>query len=578
MADDGALKRSRWALDGDDEDDTKESTVKKRSKKTKKQDKGKQHQELRQRVESPATPIIPIEHPINSRTNDTSTVQDETAQPTLQTEATSGEQDTVTDYDELQDFEPPLKWMRVHIDMGNDDADTSQQPQQGSDDAGEDASIMVVDTNNASKTGALADSPIYQPAPIPDEFPESPDSPLDDSEDVLPGAPDRTPPPTLLPHHHAPTTITKTPAGPLIAGCRSVDAYEKLNRIEEGAYGVVYRARDKVSGEIVALKKLKLDKEKMGFPVTSLREIHTLLLSKHVNIVDVKEIVVSNNLQNIFIVMEFVEHDLKALMESMREPFLQSEIKTLMQQILSAAACLHSNWIIHRDLKTSNLLMNNRGMIKVADFGLARRFGEPLGNMTQLVVTLWYRAPELLLGAKEYTTAIDMWSIGCIFGEIVNKEPLLPGRGDMDQLTKIFKLLGTPTEELWPGLKELPVTKTIVLPSYPYAQLRSRFPYLTENGLDLMSGLLVYDPSKRLTAEQALKHPFFSEHPPPKPTELFPTFPSKGLGEKKRRVASPSAPVAGHGLVEDADEAELKAQLGVSNTFKSTGFRLNFKK
>jgi cell division cycle 2-like protein len=145
--------------------------------------------------------------------------------------------------------------------------------------------------------------------------------------------------------------------------------------------------------------------------------------------------------------MDFIEHDLKALMEDMREPFLQSEVKTLMLQLLSATALMHESWIVHRDLKTSNLLMTNRGMIKVADFGLARYFGEPVINMTQLVVTLWYRyfpgfmidirAPELLLGTKEYGTEIDMWSIGCIFGELCMMEPLLQGNSEIDQLAKV---------------------------------------------------------------------------------------------------------------------------------------------
>ena len=135
--------------------------------------------------------------------------------------------------------------------------------------------------------------------------------------------------------------------------------------------------------------------------------------------------------------MDFIEHDLKTLMTDMRTPFLQSEVKTLMLQLLSAVALLHDNWMIHRDLKTSNLLLNNRGEIKVADFGLARKYGSPLGNMTQLVVTLWYRAPELLLGGKEYTTAVDMWSIGCIFAELVNNEPLIQGRSEIDQVDKV---------------------------------------------------------------------------------------------------------------------------------------------
>jgi len=154
-----------------------------------------------------------------------------------------------------------------------------------------------------------------------------------------------------------------------------------------------------------------------------------------------KKRVIHAVLYRVFIVMDFIEHDLKGLMQDMRSPFLQSEIKTLMLQLLSAVALMHDNWIIHRDLKTSNLLLNNRGEIKVADFGLARKYGSPMGNMTQLVVTLWYRAPELLLGAKEYTTAIDMWSVGCIFAELLNNEALLPGRSEIDQLDRVNAIL-----------------------------------------------------------------------------------------------------------------------------------------
>ncbi|CAG8615762.1 5278_t:CDS:2 [Paraglomus occultum] len=325
--------------------------------------------------------------------------------------------------------------------------------------------------------------------------------------------------------------MPRKPKPPILTGCRSVDNYEKLNRIEEGAYGVVYRARDRATGEIVALKKLKLDKEKNGFPITSLREVKTLLQAKHPNIVNVREIVVGETLTQIFIVMDFVEHDLKSLMEDMQSPFLQSEVKTIMIQLLSAVATLHDNWIIHRDLKTSNLLLNNRGQIKVADFGLARSYGSPLGPMTDVVVTLWYRAPELLLGSKTYSTAIDMWSVGCIFGELVNKEPVLPGRTEIDQLDKIFRLLGMPNEKIWPGFSKLPNAKNIT-----HSTLRSRFPYLTENGIDLMSKLLTYDPAKRITAEKALKHPYFMESPLPKDSELFPSFPSKGAGERSNNA------------------------------------------
>ena len=186
---------------------------------------------------------------------------------------------------------------------------------------------------------------------------------------------------------------------------------QRLNHIEEGSYGIVFRARCKTTGAIVALKKLKMDKEKNGFPITSLREIQTLMVANHENIVRVREIVVGDTLtqyvsipvprssptdecRRVFIVMDFIEHDLKSLLANMPTPFLASEIKTLLLQLLSAIALCHDNWIVHRDLKTSNLLMNNRGQIKVADFGLARTFGDPLGDMTQLVVTLWYRCVD----------------------------------------------------------------------------------------------------------------------------------------------------------------------------------------
>lgn len=199
---------------------------------------------------------------------------------------------------------------------------------------------------------------------------------------------------------------------PPILPSRSVYCYERLNQIEEGSYGIVFRARDKQTGDIVALKKLKLDEERNGFPITALREVNALMSCRHENVVGIREVVVGDTLtqyvlntvpflvcfinqivSRVFVVMDFIEHDLKSLLTVMPSPFLQSEIKTLMLQLLSAVGHCHSNWILHRDLKTSNLLMNNRGTIKVADFGLARRYGDPIGvgGMTQLVVTLWYR-------------------------------------------------------------------------------------------------------------------------------------------------------------------------------------------
>ncbi|KAF9270376.1 Pkinase-domain-containing protein [Marasmius fiardii PR-910] len=351
---------------------------------------------------------------------------------------------------------------------------------------------------------------------------------------------------------------------PPILPSRSVYSYERLNQIEEGSYGVVFRARDKGTGDIVALKKLKLDEEKNGFPITALREINALMSCRHENVVGVREVVVGDTLTQVFVVMDFIEHDLKSLLTLMPSPFLQSEVKTLMLQLLSAVKHCHSNWILHRDLKTSNLLMNNRGTMKVADFGLARRYGDPVGvgGMTQLVVTLWYRAPEILLGAETYSTAVDMWSVGCIFAELLLKEPLFQAKGELELISMIFKLLGAPTNSSWPGYSTLPLAKTITLPSSQPPQFRQKFQYLTPAGLDLMMSLLTYDPERRISAEEALQHPYFSESPLPKHPDLFGSFPSAAAGEKcvsftliflikhkfiysrKRKVFdSPSAPV-----------------------------------
>ncbi|KAI0778091.1 Pkinase-domain-containing protein [Trametes elegans] len=311
-------------------------------------------------------------------------------------------------------------------------------------------------------------------------------------------------------------------AHPPLLPSRSVYCYERLNAIEEGSYGVVFRARDKETGDIVALKKLKLDEEKHGFPITALREINALMVCKHENVVGIREVVVGDTLTQVFIVMDFIEHDLKTLLSVMPSPFLQSEVKTLMLQLLSAVAHCHERWILHRDLKTSNLLMNNRGTIKVADFGLARRYGDPVGvgGLTQLVVTLWYRAPEILMGTTTYSTAVDMWSVGCIFAELLLNEPLFQAKGEIEMISMIFKLLGPPTSQDWPEYNSLPLAKTITLPAPHPPQLRQKLPHITNAGLDLMLRLLAYDPDRRITAEEALKHPYFRYCLPRVVTEL----------------------------------------------------------
>ncbi|KAK9668874.1 hypothetical protein RND81_13G093200 [Saponaria officinalis] len=313
----------------------------------------------------------------------------------------------------------------------------------------------------------------------------------------------------------------------MLMGCRSVFEFERLGRISEGSYGIVHKARDKVSGEIVALKKLKMDKEtREGFPVGFLREINTLLALNHPSIVNVREVVVddsiSNGFDNVFMVMDYVEHDLKALMKSRKHCFSQSEVKCLMLQLLEGIKYLHDNWVLHRDLKTSNLLVDNKGELKICDFGMARQYGSPLKPYTALVVTLWYRAPELLLGAKEYSTAVDMWSVGCIMAELLTSKPLFDGKTEVEQINKIFKMLGTPNDDIWPGYSKLPGSKVKYV-HQPDNKLRKLFPrafftgspVLSDLGLDLLSRLLTYDPEERITAEEALNHRWFQEVPFP---------------------------------------------------------------
>ncbi|EPS28783.1 hypothetical protein PDE_03729 [Penicillium oxalicum 114-2] len=347
--------------------------------------------------------------------------------------------------------------------------------------------------------------------------------------------------------------------------CRHVDNFERLNHIEEGSYGWVSRAKDITTGEIVALKKLKIENSPDGFPVTGLREIQTLLEARHQNVVYLREVVMGNKMDDVFLVMDFLEHDLKTLLDDMREPFLPSEIKTLLLQVVGGLEFLHSQWIMHRDLKTSNLLLNNRGEIKIADFGMARYYGDPPPKLTQLVVTLWYRAPELLLGADKYGTEIDMWSIGCIFGELLIKEPLLQGKNEVDQVSKIFALTGPPNQQIWPGFRSLPNAKSLRLPPTPATSTRdppllprSRFPYLTNAGLDLLSSLLALNPAVRPTAQQCLAHSYFREDPRPKPKEMFPSFPSKAGMEKRRRHHTPEAPKHG----QDAPELDFAGVFG----------------
>jgi cell division cycle 2-like protein len=240
--------------------------------------------------------------------------------------------------------------------------------------------------------------------------------------------------------------------------------------------------------------------------------------------------------------MEYMDYELKALINEKSSEFNLSHIKCIMYQLIKGVEYMHNKWIIHRDLKTSNLLLNSNGILKIADFGLARKYGSPLRHYTKLVVTLWYRAPELLLNCDKYSSAIDIWSVGCIMAELLIKEPLIQGQDELDQLNKIFKLFGTPTEESWPGWNTLPNAQKISFKKYNVNRLRENFPsvstkddvILTDKGYDLLSKLLCLNPNKRVTATEALKHPWFNENPLPVKPEDMPKFPE--LNDKEREI------------------------------------------
>ncbi|KAJ9579543.1 hypothetical protein L9F63_004802, partial [Diploptera punctata] len=200
--------------------------------------------------------------------------------------------------------------------------------------------------------------------------------------------------------------------------------------------------------------------------------------------------------------------DLKKFLDSIKELLPQSLVKSYLHQLLKGVSYCHAHRVLHRDLKPQNLLIDKRGYIKLADFGLARAFGMPVRTYTHEVVTLWYRAPEILLGSRFYSTAVDIWSLGCIFAEMKMREALFPGDSEIDQLFRIFRTLGTPDEETWPGVSNLPDYKSM-FPRWDAQDIAEVVPKLDECGKDLFLKLVTYDPSRRISAVEALKHQYF---------------------------------------------------------------------
>ncbi|KAK7208667.1 hypothetical protein V2G26_015845 [Clonostachys chloroleuca] len=288
-------------------------------------------------------------------------------------------------------------------------------------------------------------------------------------------------------------------------GKRHPSSFQQLEKLGEGTYATVFKGRNRQTGELVALKEIHLDSEE-GTPSTAIREISLMKELKHENIVGLHDVIHTEN--KLMLVFEYMDGDLKRYMDTHGErgALPPTTIKSFMYQLLKGIDFCHQNRVLHRDLKPQNLLINNKGILKLGDFGLARAFGIPVNTFSNEVVTLWYRAPDVLLGSRTYNTSIDIWSAGCIMAEMYTGRPLFPGTTNEDQIVKIFRIMGTPTERTWPGITQLPEYKPN-FQMYATQDLRNILQAIDPTGIDLLQRMLQLRPELRISAQDALQHP-----------------------------------------------------------------------
>ena len=280
------------------------------------------------------------------------------------------------------------------------------------------------------------------------------------------------------------------------------ERYQKIKEIGRGAFGEVYEAKDVVGNELVAIKKFNIKNQENGIEFSTIRELKILQELSHPNVV--KFMNVFHKKENLHLVLELAPYNLRNLCPLSLSP---PSIKSILRQLLEGLSYLHRSWIIHRDLSCNNILISPLGVVKITDFGLSKVLVSEETKHTRFVTTLWYRAPEVLFGTSYYGRAVDLWAAGCIFAEMLDRQPMFAGNNDMDQVATIFKKLGTPSGEDWPGVNYFP--NYMKQPASPSLAFQKAFRDVEPQGIDLLKRLLAYSPLERISAEEALMHPYF---------------------------------------------------------------------